>query len=556
MKLISFRLAFGLVALLFLSQCAKRGAPTGGPFDTIPPVLVNASPKQNTVFFDKEKFELIFDEYVTLKDITKQLIISPPMESSSYSTYPQTGVSKKVSLVFKDSLQEETTYTFNFGESIQDYNEGNILSYFSYTLSTGAIIGSLGFRGRVTDAFLADTPPYVSLQLYPVDSTFNDSTIYTQKPLYVANTLDSTLYQFQNLKAGTYELIALLDNASNYYFDQNIDKIGFVGKRIELPGDSIVDLRIFNERVNFSWDKPFFINDHHITLPYFGHYDKQPMEMISEVPDGFESLITRNRETDSLNYWFVNGPKDSIQFQYPFKDSLRMHTVKYSQPIPDSLVLRRSGSKTLLLKDSVLISSNLPIVKVDDTRVRVRNQDSLYLKPKLILHPNKDQIRITIPLEPNDRYQFEILPNAFFDFFGATNDSLSFELNTNKYEDYGNLNVQFKNFDAVPLVIDLLDSEDNVIRRVTDPLENNRYSFDYLEPGQYMIRVIIDSNDNNQWDTGNYLDKIQPEEVFYLTQEIDLRANWDVNQVFDPIQIRRDRLKNPAVPEGSEGALD
>ena len=65
-----------------------------------------------------------------------------------------------------------------------------------------------------------------------------------------------------------------------------------------------------------------------------------------------------------------------------------------------------------------------------------------------------------------------------------------------------------------------------------------------------MIRVIIDSNDNNQWDTGNYLDKIQPEEVYYLTQEIDLRANWDVNQVFDPIQIRLDRLKNPAVPEG------
>ena len=117
----------------------------------------------------------------------------------------------------------------------------------------------------MTDAFLAETPPYVSLQLYPVDSTFNDSTIYTRKPLYVSNTLDSTLYQFQNLKAGTYELIALLDNASNYYFDQNIDKIGFVGKRIELPGDSIIDLRIFNERVNFSWDKPFFINDHHIS---------------------------------------------------------------------------------------------------------------------------------------------------------------------------------------------------------------------------------------------------------------------------------------------------
>lgn len=87
---------FGFLILLagLTMQCAKRGAPTGGPIDSLPPVLVNASPKMNTTFFDKEKFVLTFDEFVTLKEIRKQLIVSPPVESSSYSVYPQTGVSK------------------------------------------------------------------------------------------------------------------------------------------------------------------------------------------------------------------------------------------------------------------------------------------------------------------------------------------------------------------------------------------------------------------------------------------------------------------------------
>lgn len=91
-----------LLSLFFATvQCAKRASPTGGPRDSLPPVLVNASPKLNTVFFDKEEISLTFDEYITLKDISKQLIISPPLNSSQYKVYPVTGASKKVFPFFK-----------------------------------------------------------------------------------------------------------------------------------------------------------------------------------------------------------------------------------------------------------------------------------------------------------------------------------------------------------------------------------------------------------------------------------------------------------------------
>ena len=185
---INLRMRFSLYILLLggllLStvQCAKRASPTGGPRDSIPPLLINASPKLNTVFFDKDEINLTFNEYVTLKDISKQLIISPPLNSSQYKIYPVTGAAKKVTVKLLDTLLDNTTYTFNFGEGIIDFNESNPISYLTYTLSTGATIDSLYIKGRITDAFERETDRFISLQLYPVDSTFTDSVIYTKKP--------------------------------------------------------------------------------------------------------------------------------------------------------------------------------------------------------------------------------------------------------------------------------------------------------------------------------------------------------------------------------------
>ncbi len=80
--------------------------------------------------------------------MSKQLIVSPPLSSSQYKLYPTTGASKKISLVLNDSLMDNTTYTFNFGESIIDFNEGNPTPFLTYTLSTGATIDSLYIKGK------------------------------------------------------------------------------------------------------------------------------------------------------------------------------------------------------------------------------------------------------------------------------------------------------------------------------------------------------------------------------------------------------------------------
>ena len=551
-----FALRFILFTGLLLSavQCAKRASPTGGPKDSIPPVLINASPKLNSIFFDKEEIGLTFDEYVTLKDINKQLIISPPLNSTQYKVYPVTGASKKVTLKLLDTLLDNTTYTFNFGESIIDFNESNPASYLTYTLSTGPTIDSLYIRGRVTDAFENETERFISLQLYPVDSTYTDSIVYTKKPLYVTSTLDTTIYRFQNLRAGKYAIIALEDKAGNYFFDQSMDKIAYKKELIELPKDSIIDLRLFKERTNFLWDKPYFVNDHHIVLAYYGDRDEEPFEMVSNVPDSFEYLVTQSRETDTLNYWFKGAELDSLQFEFNIKDSLQTLTVPFKNPIPDSLMIDKFTKGSLRLKEKYELKSNLPITEVNSEQVIVTNVDSIQIPAALKLQENYDRITVDFEVIPNDRYEITLLPNAIVDFWGNTNDTLVYRTSTKKIEDFGNIFLRVQHQSPHPYIIELLKN-DKVIRRFDTPVEGNNYQFELLDAGKYRVRLIEDANENKRWDTGNYLEKIQPERVIYFWKEIDLRANWDMNETFNTSQNYPD-LPESATASGVLEVLD
>ena len=527
---LNFIVVTGLI--LFNVQCAKRASPTGGPKDSIPPVLINASPKLNTTFFDKDEFNLTFNEYITLEDINNQLIISPPLNSTQYKVYPVTGASKKVTLKLLDSLLKNTTYTFNFGESIVDFNESNPSSYLTYTLSTGATIDSLYIRGHITDAFENETERFISLQLYPVDSIFTDSVIYTQKPLYVTSTLDTTIYSFQNLRAGKYAIIAMEDKAGNYFFDQNIDKIGFNEKLIELPKDSIINLRLFKERRNFFWDKPYFVNDHHILLSYYGDREKESFKMVSDVPDNFESLVTQSRETDTLNYWFKGAELDSLQFEFNIKDSLQIKTVPFKNPISDSLIIDKLTKGSLRLQDKYEIKSNLPIIEVNSEQLFVTNVDTILIPASLKIQENYDRITVDFEVIPNDRYEITLLPNALIDFWGNTNDTLVYRASTKKIEDYGNIFLRVQHESSHSYIIELLKN-DKVVRRYDSPVEGNYFKFELIDPGKYIVRLIEDVNSNKQWDTGNFIKKIQPEKVIYYWKEIDLRANWDMNEIFN-----------------------
>ena len=535
---------FFIYTILFFSviNCAKKASPTGGPKDTIPPVLISASPKLNTTSFDKEEVKFLFNEYVKLNEIDKQLIISPPLKIGGYKLHPTMSASKKITLSILDTLLDNTTYTFNFGEGIEDYNEGNKMSFFSYTISTGAEIDSLNLKGIIKDAIEMEPDDFISLQLYPIDSSYNDSTIYNKKPFYVTSTLDSTVFEFKNLKAGKYELIALKDFSNNYFFDQNVDQIGFLNSPITLPLDSIIELNIFKEKSIFSWANPFFVNDHHIGHGYYGDYDNQKFKLISNVPKSFKYIITKNRETDTLNYWFKGITTDSLKFEYPINDTIKTELVNFKNPIKDSLIINQLTIGALDLTEIFKVSSNLPITSFDNSLVKIRKKDSTLVSSEIRINENYDRVEIDFKLLPNDLYDIQLLPNALKDFWGNTHDTLNYRVSTKKIEDYGNIFIQLIYEDSYEFILELL-KDNKVVRSYSKPIENSNYPFEILNPGKYFLRLIKDKNNNDRWDTGNYLKKIQPEEVIYYPFELELRANWDLNETFNTTQNYLDLLK-------------
>lgn len=554
-RMLSF---YSLLMLSILVQCAKPGSPTGGPKDSIPPRLINASPKLNTVQFDKSEIRLTFDEYISLKDLSKQLIVSPPLEREKYTVYPQTGAAKKVTIILKDSLLEETTYTFNFGESIVDFNESNPLPYFTYVFSTGSEIDSLTLKGRVFDAFEKDTERFISLQLYPIDSSYTDSTIYTKKPFYVTNSLDTLLFEFKNLKAGKYQLIAIQDVGSNYLFDQSTDKIGFLSAPITLPTDSLITLNLFKEKQTFAWADPVYVNDHHVFLGHYGQYEEQKFDILTPLPKEFSYLVNSNRVTDSLNFWFKGPALDSLQFSFPMRDTLLTKTVylKQEEPLPDSLVVSPQTKGNLSLTSPYMIMSNLPIINTDSTKVTVFGKDSITLPVGLKVIENYDRIALDFKVLPNDNYDITLFPEALVDFMGNTNDTLNFKINTKKIEDYGNLFIRLQYEDPEPFILQVLDNSLAVKRYYDTPNATGVYEFPLLDAGTYYLRLIKDTNGNKQWDTGDYLKGIQPEPVIYFldpltlsAQAIELRANWDLNETFNVAQNYRDLLKIGTVSE-------
>ena len=534
------KLIYTVLSIVVISGCAKRGSPTGGPVDSIPPVLINASPKINSTNFDSKEIRLTFDEFVKLDKVEEQLIISPPIDKSSYEVKPLSGVTKKVFLEFIDSLETETTYSINFGNSIKDNNEGNPLTFFSYTFSTGETIDSLYVRGNISDAFDIDTDNYISIHLYRIDSVFNDSIIFNNRPTYISNSLDSTSYQFKNIKEGKYLIVALKDIDNNYFFDPFYDKIGFIDSLITLPQDSIINFKLFKEETSLIWDKPHFINSEKIGFGYYGKLDLKNIKIESSIPDSVQYTYTKERESDTLIFWLSKNSFDSLNFNLIEKDTTKLVTVKFDRAkdtLIDSLSISPKTANVIHLKETFKLSSNIPLKKIEDSLITIRDIDSLIIPFTTSINDNLDQIEIEFEVSPSDNYRVFILPEAIKDIRGVSNDTLQYNVVSQTLEDYGNVYLDVIRNSESKFILHMIDSNGDIIREFKNVNLDTTYNFDYVRPGKYTFRLIEDVNNNDKWDTGNYLKKVKPESVYYFSKELEVRANWDLNETFNLNQI-------------------
>lgn len=520
-----------LLASLFLVNCAKRTTISGGNKDTIAPKIINSLPKNFSTNFKENEIKITFDELIKVKDINKQLIISPPMKKQPV-IIPQGNASKFISIKILDTLQPNTTYSFNFGQSITDNNEGNPYSQFKYVFSTGSYVDSLTVVGKIKDAYQQTPENFVSVMLYDAQ-TFTDSTVYKETPLYVTNTLDSLkVFSLENLKEGTYKIVAMKDKSSNNIYNPSIDKIGFLDYPITIPTSDMFELELFQEKKPFKAEKPTQESNNKLFLGYEGDFKNTKITASyqdKEVPIKVTKFPEKNK--DSVQIFYPNIKMDSLQITvsngtYSKNFVAKLKDLKES----DSLKIEKKSNSLLAFRDPLVLKSSTPMIKIDNSKIKLINKDSVAVSFTSNYNDFDQEISIDFKKDEDEKYKIEILPGAFVDFYEKTNDSLKYNLSTKQIADYGNLNINLINVKKFPVIVELLE-KDNVLYRMSSA-DKTSFFFETIEPKQYTVRIIYDENANNEWDTGNYLAKKQAEEIIYFPKLIDVRANCDVEQEF------------------------
>lgn len=520
-----------LVLSLFITNCAKRGRPTGGLKDSIAPILVSANPNHNSLNFKAKKIKISFDEYIKLKDVSKQLVISPPQKYDPIIT-PLGTASKSITIKILDTLDANTTYVFNFGNSIVDNNEENELGNFKYVFSTGTYIDSLNVAGEVTDPMVKSSLKNVNVMLYEYNESYTDSIIYKEKPRYIANTLDSTLFELTNLRAGKYLLIALQDANNNKIYNPSVDKIGFINDTLIIPTKKQYNFTVFKEIPELKIFRPKELSKGHLIFGFEGNIKDINIKLLTKTPANFKSKIIIEKGIDTLNYWYTPFEADSLNFLVSKDTFSENFVVKIRKSEIDSLKITKSTSSVLHLLDTFSIASSTPIFNVDKSRITITDQDTIAVDFNTILSKSKTKLYLDFEKKHNSNYNFELLPKTITDIFGVSNDTLSFQLTTKLPEDYGLLNFGITSTKKISFIVELLNEKEELVRikKIDKP---ETIHFNFLPPGNYLVRVTLDKNKNGVWDTGSFLNKRQPEVVKYFPTVIEIRANWEANEVFN-----------------------
>ncbi len=567
-----------LVIAFSFPRCAKVVAPSGGPRDTIPPVPINTEPPNYSTNFNSEKIEIEFNEFLQFKEMTKQFIASPPFEEK-----PEIKLKgKDVEIRLWGKLDGNTTYTLNFGNAIRDFTENNPIKNFRYVFSTGDCIDSMAIAGIVKDAFTLEPMENVTVMLY---DDLTDSIPYRKIPDYVARTDEKGQFFISNIRKDTFKLFALHEMNNNYLYDNYTEKIGFTDSLVTFEQelfeeqdtifvendsiekkDRIIDtvkektyydypvneyaIKMFQEdkgeqylktgtrpramKLNFVFNRPVWDTLKLNVFDTISHKEQWFFKEMNQRKDTIEYWITDsslyNREY--LPIYITYKKKDSLHNEIWTTDSIELRYVsKKNEWIDDSVSLSPSikNNQQIDLNQTIYYSSEIPLTNFKSEGFCLYEvKDSVYKEETFTASMDHHHIFIRKDWKSNKKYRLVVLPETvsfLYDFYQEGPDTLDFK--TRSSEEYGDMLLRLKNIDT-SYIIHLLKGEDKVVRKAhNSPAKENVVEFNYLDPGDYKIRLIVDRNNNGKWDTGDYLKHKQPEIVIYYDEKIEIRANWD-----------------------------
>jgi len=336
---------------VLITGCAQIVSPTGGPRDSIPPVLVRADPPTNTTNFRGNRINLYFDEYVEVRDIQQNLLVSPTPKNNPYIDYKL----RNVSIRLRDTLEPNTTYTINLGNSIRDINESNILKEFSYVFSTGPAIDSMMLTGNV---LLAETGKVDSTMIVLLYSNLADSAALKIKPKYIARVKSDGSFAFQNLSGGEYKVYALKDSDGSRTYNISTELFAFLNNSVIIT-DTTQAVTMYAYAAEK--DKPRVSTATERTLKYTSSAGISKQDILTDIKLQFNRPlrnIDKNKLilTDTLNNVIANvsittdTTNKIVSVKAPWKLATDYQLIILKDFATDTTGLQLTKSDTLRLK--------------------------------------------------------------------------------------------------------------------------------------------------------------------------------------------------------------
>lgn len=535
------RLPIYICMFLLCVRCAQITPLTGGKKDTEAPKLLKAVPANASLNANPSVIELTFDEYITLKDVANQFVITPQTKSP-----PQIEASgKKVKVKFSESFLPNTTYKLSFGNAIVDLRESNNLPNFEYVFSTGPVIDSLKLRGAIENAADKKAASQVLVGLYPAGAA--DSVMYNDKPLYLIRTDEQGRFAFNYLPDKAFKIVAIKDQNKNLLYDGSDEQIAFIDRNAR-PGDTTeIRMRLFRE------------------VPYKNFIRRHFLEEPGKVNIAFNKpQIGTQVKADGVIRSRWNSQGDTLSLYYANRFDTLTTLVSYAGKPTDTLYIKIPAQNAKASERGAVKKANAYTVatNVESASVGYFTVPAIYLnypvfssglrKDGIVLLEKRDTGKVAVKsytlvpdaepalsftlqtqLQPETNYTLTVNDSTFTNPYRRVNDSTGFKFRTTIADDYAALIMKLMFPRKENYIVNLKNDKGQVVdSRIIElsltSTAEKLLTYRNLAPGNYYIEAIEDANKNGLFDTGNYFLRTQPEVIFINASTIKLLAGWEI----------------------------
>jgi len=541
-----------LLALIFIFwSCANQLPPSGGDVDRIPPEVIESYPKDRTTNFKENYFEIKFSEYVDRLSVQNAIFISPALKYGFEFSWS----GKKLILEFRDTLQQNTTYTVTVGTEVVDINNRNKLAKpYTFTFSTGEKIDTAKISGKV----YTEKPSGVMIFAYKNNSNFDPS---IQKPNYISQVGANGKYILDGLSDGEYKILAVRDKSQDLFYNSNEDEFGVQFKEIKIDSakqnydeinfllskeDTIAPklssafmkdrnhlIIEFNEAIDSTkltannFQLIDSLNNKKILPKYFYKFDAKPNQFYLAFED---SSSFQNYILEANNFFDLAGNKngkDKIQFIYKNeKDTIPTFPIKILGEYSEDKIDYENPTLKIQFNDGIDLNEVIKRAKIVDAK---KNNYELTINK---IDDALFQLRINEKLKQANEYFFLFDARELKDFSNKMIDTTyRIKFTTSSELDYGGVSGKIIDNDSTDVVINLTQVVNKKNSYKQKLALTKKFEFPKVIPGKYLLWIYKDKNKNSKYDFGKVKPFTYSEEFKFYPDTLNLRARWPVGEI-------------------------